>query len=80
MKKAVGFPVLVAVSLFASAAFAQMTRPATMGRGPGWGYVGPDMTLGMMFLWGIVIVGMVVGTVWLARQEHGPQRRNARGQ
>ena len=78
MKKAVGVLVLVAVSIFAGTALAQMTGPGTMGRGMGWGYFGPDMTLGMMFFWGIVIVGLVVGISWLVRQGRG-SRRDDRG-
>jgi uncharacterized membrane protein len=80
MKKAVGILVVVAVSVFAGAASAQMTDPGTgmMGRGMGWGYFGPGMTLGMMFLWGVVIVGLVVGIGWLVRQGRG-SRRNDRG-
>ena len=68
MKKAVGLLVVAAVSIFAGAAFAQMTGPGMMGRGMGWGYFGPDMTLSMMFFWGIGIVGLVVGISWLVRQ------------
>jgi len=78
MKKAVGVLVLVAVSIFAGTALAQMTGPGTMGRGMGWGYFGPDMTLGMMVFWAIVIVGLVVGISWLVRQERG-SGRNDRG-
>ena len=74
MKKAVGVLVLVAVSIFAGTALAQMTGPGTMGRGMGWGYFGPDMTLGMMVFWAIVIVGLVVGISWLVRQGRGSTR------
>ncbi len=79
MKTAVGLLVAVAVSIFARAALAQMTGHGPMGRGMGWGYFGPDMTLGMMFFWGIVIVGLVVGISWLVRQGRG-SCRNDRGQ
>jgi uncharacterized membrane protein len=79
MKTAVGLLVVVAVSIFARAALAQMSGPGPMGRGMGWGYFGPDMTLGMMFFWGIVVVGLVVGISWLVRQGRG-SRRNDRGQ
>jgi hypothetical protein len=44
----------------------------------GWGYFGPGMTLGMMFFWGVGIVGLVVGISWLVRQGRG-SRRNDRG-
>ena len=76
MKKAVGLLVVVSVSIFAGAALAQMTGPGTMGRGMGWGYFGPDMTLGMMFFWGIVIVGLVVGISWLVRQGRGSRHND----
>ncbi|OGK93654.1 MAG: hypothetical protein A2X51_06020 [Candidatus Rokubacteria bacterium GWC2_70_24] len=78
MKKAMGLFVLVAASIFAGAASAQMTGPGMMGRGMGWGYFGPDMALGMMVFWGIGIVGLVVGISWLVRQERG-SGRNDRG-
>jgi uncharacterized membrane protein len=78
VKKAGGLLVVLAVSIFAGAALAQMTSSGTMGRGMGWGYFGPGMTLGMMFFWGIVIVGLVVGISWLVCQGRG-SRRNDRG-
>ena len=76
MKKAVGLLVVVAVSIFAGAASAQMTGPGMMGRGMGWGYFGPDMPLGMMFFWGIGIVGLVVGIGWLVLQGRGSGRND----
>lgn len=76
MKKAVGLFVLVAVSIFAGAASAQMTGSGTMGRGMGSGYFGPDMTLSMMVFWGIGIVGLVVGIGWLVRQGRGSRRND----
>ena len=76
MKKAVGLVVGVAVSLVAGAASAQMTGPGMMGRGMGWGYFGPDMTLSMMFFWGIGIVGLVVGIGWLVLQGRGSRRND----
>lgn len=76
MKKAVGFFVLVAVSIFAGAASAQMTGSGTMGRGMGSGYFGPDMALGMMVFWGIGIVGLVVGIGWLVLQGRGSRRND----
>ena len=60
MKKAVGILVVVAVSIVAGVALAQKKGPGAMGRGMGWGDFGPDMTLGMMCFWRIVIVGLVV--------------------
>lgn len=78
MKAAVGFLVVVVVSIFGGVALAQMTGPGAMGRGMGSGYIRPDMTLGMIFLWGIVIVGLVMGISWLVQQGRG-SRRNDRG-
>lgn len=38
-----------------------------------WGAGGLVMMLGMLLFWAAVIVALIVGVRWLAREVHGPQ-------